>query len=63
MKIPLAKYICLVYNNAKRGGCMNDKQLVDAIKRILANGNNVEIKKSAGGAIAVFEVKKNKVVS
>lgn len=42
---------------------MNDKQLVDAIKRILANGNNVEIKKSAGGAIAVFEVKKNKVVS
>lgn len=42
---------------------MSDKQLVDAIKRILAKGNNVEIKKAADGNIAVFEVKKNKVIS
>lgn len=62
-KIPLAKHVCLVYNNSKRGDCMSDKQLVDAIKRILAKGNNVEIKKSADGNIAVFEVKKNKIIS
>ena len=42
---------------------MSDKKLIDAIKRILANGNNVEIRKSPNGSIVVFEVKKNKVIS
>lgn len=41
----------------------DDKKLIDAIKRILANGNNAEVRKSSNGSIVVFEVKKNKVVS
>lgn len=42
---------------------MNEEKILDAIRRILANGNNVEIRKSSEGAVMVFEVKKNKVVS
>lgn len=38
---------------------MTDKQIIDAIRRICAKGNNAEVKRRKDGSLVVYEVKKN----
>ena len=42
---------------------MSDKQIVEIIRKVLAKGHNVEIKKGRGGEIVISEVKRNRVIS
>lgn len=37
---------------------MSDKQLANAIREIIARGNNAEVKKRKDGDLAVYEVKR-----
>lgn len=38
---------------------MDEKKIIDVIKRIVERGNNAEIKRRSDGEIVVYEVKKN----
>ena len=38
---------------------MSEKQIIEAINKILARGNNVQVRKKPDGSIVVFEIKKN----
>lgn len=42
---------------------MSDKQITETIRKILAKGHNVEIKKGRDGEIVILEVKRNRVIS
>lgn len=43
---------------------MNDKKILEAIKRIvIKNGNNAEVRRKPDGTLVVYEVKKNIVAS
>ena len=37
---------------------MTDKQILEAIKRIVEKGNNAEVKRRKDGSLVVYEVKK-----
>lgn len=37
----------------------NDKQIIEAIRRICLRGNNAEVRKAKDGTLVVYEVKKN----
>lgn len=37
----------------------NDRKVIEAIKQIISNGNNAEVKKRRDGSLVVYEVKKN----
>lgn len=53
---------CSLYNIHMRLN-MSDKQIVDIIKKVLAKGHNVEIKKGRDGEIVILEIKRNKVTT
>lgn len=38
---------------------MDDKKVLDAIRKILNSGNNAEVRKKKDGSVVVYEVKKN----
>lgn len=38
---------------------MDDKQVIEAIRKIVNRGNNAEVKKRKDGSLVVYEVKKN----
>lgn len=38
---------------------MTEKQIMETIKRIVAKGNNAEVKRRKDGALVVYEVKKS----
>lgn len=40
-----------------------DKKVLEAIKRIVNNGANAEVKRKKDGTLVVYEVKKNIVAS
>lgn len=37
----------------------NDKKILESIKKIVARGNNAEVKRKSDGSLVVYEVKKN----
>lgn len=45
------------------GVAINDKQIIEAIKRITERGSNAEVKQKKDGTYAVYEVKKNIVTA
>lgn len=48
----------------KRAVNMEDKKVLEAIKKIvLSNGNNAEVRKKPDGSLVVYEVKKHIVTS
>ncbi|MBP3457884.1 MAG: hypothetical protein J6K58_01615 [Lachnospiraceae bacterium] len=48
----------------KRTVNMEDKKVLEAIKKIvLSNGNNAEVRKKPDGSLVVYEVKKHIVTS
>lgn len=48
----------------KRAVNMEDKKVLEAIKKIvLSNGNNAEVRKKSDGSLVVYEVKKHIVTS
>lgn len=38
---------------------MNDKQIIDAIRKITSRGNDAEVRRKKDGTLVVLEVKKN----
>ena len=56
------KGICPVLNSAGHyfgGVSMTEKQIIEAIKRIVERGNNAEVKRRKDGSLVVYEVKKS----
>lgn len=41
---------------------MEEKELIETIRRITDRGNNAEVKKAADGSLVVYEVKKQKYI-
>ena len=42
---------------------VEDKKIMDAIKKIVGRGNNAEVKLRKDGSLVVYEVKKNTVAT
>lgn len=42
---------------------MEEKKILEAIRRIVEKGNNAEVRRKKDGTLVVYEVKKNIVVS
>lgn len=40
---------------------MTDNKIIEEIRKIVANGNNAEVKKDKNGNLIVYEVKKRKI--
>lgn len=38
---------------------MTEKQIMETIKRIVAKGNNAEVKRRKDGSLVVYEIKKS----
>lgn len=42
---------------------MTDREVMEAIRRICAKGNNAEVKRRRDGTLVVYEIKKNIVTA